>query len=38
VRGDFPASSILYTVRKLRIRDLEYFWDHGEALEAVGLS
>jgi ketosteroid isomerase-like protein len=26
------------TVRKGRIRGHEYFWDHAEALEAVGLS
>jgi ketosteroid isomerase-like protein len=28
----------VYTVRKGRIRDLEFFWDHIEALEALGLS
>jgi ketosteroid isomerase-like protein len=28
----------IYTVRKGRIRGWEYFWDHAEALEAVGLS
>ncbi len=28
----------IYTVRKLKIREMEFFWDHAEALEAVGLS
>jgi ketosteroid isomerase-like protein len=28
----------VYTVRKGRIFYIEYFWDHAEALEAVGLS
>ena len=28
----------VYTVRKGRIVLLEFFWDHAEALEAVGLS
>jgi ketosteroid isomerase-like protein len=28
----------VYTVRKRRIFGLEFFWDHAEALEAVGLS
>jgi ketosteroid isomerase-like protein len=28
----------VYTVRKGRILILEFFWDHAEALEAVGLS
>ena len=28
----------VFTVRKSKIRDLEFFWDHAEALEAVGLS
>ena len=27
-----------YTVRKGKIFLLEFFWDHAEALEAVGLS
>jgi ketosteroid isomerase-like protein len=30
--------TIVYTVRKARIFLLEWFWDHAEALEAVGLS
>jgi uncharacterized protein len=30
--------TILYTVRKGSICFVEYFWDHIEALEAVGLS
>ena len=28
----------VYTVRKGRIFAMEFFWDHAEALEAVGLS
>ena len=28
----------VYTVRKGRIVCQEFFWDHAEALEAVGLS
>jgi len=28
----------VYTMRKGRIFGIEYFWDHTEALEAVGLS
>jgi ketosteroid isomerase-like protein len=28
----------VYTVRKGRIFYIEFFWDHAEALEAVGLS
>jgi uncharacterized protein len=28
----------IYTVRKGRIRGWEYFWDHAQALEALGLS
>ena len=28
----------VYTVRKARILELEMFWDHNAALEAVGLS
>ena len=30
--------TIAYTLRKGRISGMEYFWDHTEALEAVGLS
>jgi ketosteroid isomerase-like protein len=40
--GHGPESNmeftVVYTVRKGRIFLLEYFWDHAEALEAVGLS
>ena len=28
----------VYTLRKCRIVLLEYFWDHAEALETLGLS
>lgn len=28
----------VYTVRKGRIPYIEFFWDHAEALEALGLS
>ena len=30
--------TIVYTVRKGKIFGFEYFWDHAEALEAMGLS
>ena len=30
--------TIVYTMRKGRVFGIEYFWDHSEALEAVGLS
>ena len=30
--------TVVFTVRKGKIFLLEYFWDHAEALEAVGLS
>jgi ketosteroid isomerase-like protein len=40
--GHGPAANIeatgLYTVRKGRICAIEFFWDHAEALEALGLS
>ena len=40
--GHGPESNMeltgVYTVRKGRIVYLEFFWDHAEALEAVGLS
>ena len=40
--GRGPESSIeltgVYTVRKGRIFYLEFFWDHAEALETLGLS
>ena len=29
--------TVAYTVRKGRVFGLEFFWDHNEALEAVGL-
>ena len=32
------SSRASYTVRKGRIVSIEFFWDHAEALEAVGLS
>jgi ketosteroid isomerase-like protein len=40
--GHGPKSNIeltgVYTVRKGRMRSMEFFWDHAEALEAAGLS
>src|SRR6476620_8203591 len=40
--GHGPASNmeftVLYTVRKSKVTGQEFFWDHAEALEAVGLS
>ena len=30
--------TVVFTLRKGKIFLLEYFWDHAEALEAVGLS
>jgi uncharacterized protein len=40
--GQGPESNIegtgVYTVRKGRILGLEFFWDHAEALETLGLS
>ena len=30
--------TLVFTMRKGRIFYLEFFWDHAEALEAVGLS
>ena len=40
--GHGPESAIEFTivltVRDAKIFAVEYFWDHGEALEAVGLS
>ena len=32
------SSRVVYTVRKGKIVGQEFFWDHAEALEAVGLS
>ena len=41
-QGRGPESNVemtcLYTVRKSKITGQEFFWDHAEALEAVGLS
>jgi ketosteroid isomerase-like protein len=31
-------ATAVYTVRKGRVFGVEFFWDHAEALEAVGLS
>jgi ketosteroid isomerase-like protein len=31
-------ATIVNTVRKGRVHSVEFFWDHAEALEAVGLS
>jgi hypothetical protein len=40
--GHGPESNFemtcIYTVRKGKIRGHEFFWNHAEALEAVGLS
>jgi ketosteroid isomerase-like protein len=40
--GRGPESNIesthVFTVRKQKILGVEFFWDHAEALEAVGLS
>ena len=40
--GRGPESNMectgVYTVRKGKVFDQEFFWDHAEALEAVGLS
>jgi ketosteroid isomerase-like protein len=40
--GQGPRSNIeftvVYTMRKRKAISIEYFWDHAEALEAVGLS
>jgi hypothetical protein len=30
--------TVVYTLRKRRVLYQEFFWDHAEALEAVGLS
>jgi ketosteroid isomerase-like protein len=35
--ADLEMSQVI-TIRKGRIVRLEFFWDHAEALEAVGLS
>jgi ketosteroid isomerase-like protein len=40
--GDGPESNMkmtgVFTVRKARLFHAEFFWDHADALEAVGLS
>jgi ketosteroid isomerase-like protein len=40
--GQGPASNIevtmIHTLRQGKIREVEFHWDHDEALEAVGLS
>jgi ketosteroid isomerase-like protein len=36
-RAESGATAI-FTIREGRIRGAEFFWDHAEALEAVGLS
>jgi ketosteroid isomerase-like protein len=40
--GRGPESNLewtcVYTVRKGKILNIDYFWDHAEALEVVGLS
>jgi ketosteroid isomerase-like protein len=33
-----PEFTAVYTMRKGKISIIEYFWNHAEALEAVGLS
>ena len=39
--GHGPESNMevvtIYTVRNGKVREVEFFWDHGEALEAAGL-
>jgi ketosteroid isomerase-like protein len=39
--GHGPSSNmeftVVWSVRKGKVRDVEYFWDHNEALEAAGL-
>ena len=41
-QGHGPESNLevtaIHTVRNGKVREVEYFWDHGEALEAAGLS
>ena len=40
--GQGPPShletTVVYAIRSGKIREVEFFWDHDEALEAVGLS
>jgi ketosteroid isomerase-like protein len=33
-----PEWTIIFTVRKRKVLNVDYFWDHAEALEALGLS
>ena len=33
-----PEYTAVYTIRKGKILGVDYFWDHAEALEALGLS
>jgi ketosteroid isomerase-like protein len=37
IEGDLESSQVV-TLRKGKVVMIEYFWDHQEALEAVGLS
>jgi uncharacterized protein len=41
-QGHGPESNmevtVIYAVRNGKVRELEFFWDHAEALEAAGLS
>jgi uncharacterized protein len=41
-KGHGPESNMevttIYTVRNCKVREIEFFWDHDEALEAAGLS
>jgi ketosteroid isomerase-like protein len=41
-QGHGPESNMevttIYTVRNGKVREVEYFWDHDQALEAAGLS
>jgi ketosteroid isomerase-like protein len=41
-QGHWPESNMevtaIYSVRNDKVREVEYFWDHAEALEAAGLS
>jgi ketosteroid isomerase-like protein len=41
-QGHGPESNIevtaIYTVRNGKVREVEFFWDHDDALEAAGLS
>ena len=41
-QGHGPESNMelttIYTVRNGKVREVEFFWDHGEALDAAGLS